>query len=245
MHIYYHVLLQAGGSMQLTSPWHRELVAMQQHVAKIQHEDEDQGATINESMDLLMRMRSQAQSSAAVSASPGHPGDDVSGSYSENVPEENSPSQLPMDERDTVCFGDACGESDVPPAVAPHLHVRHAKQQDGITSSDGQQCSSIVHADDSNGTAVANTAAALLPSGVFRRPLQMRQALPLKTCYVDLEMHLLPLPDCKSIDGKFWHCSGCNLASRQKKQLFCVLSQLVESIEVYERRWSDGVFSFE
>jgi hypothetical protein len=157
--------------MQLTSPWHRELVAMQQHVAKIQHEDEDQGATINESMDLLMRMRSQAQSSAAasaspVSASPGHPGDDVSGSYSENVPEENSPSQLPMDERDTVCFGDAYGESDVPPAVAPHMHVPHAKQQDGITSSDGQQCSSTVH-DDANGTAVANTAAALLPSGVF------------------------------------------------------------------------------
>jgi hypothetical protein len=159
------VVLQAGGSMQLASPWRRELVAMQQHADKIQHEDEDQGATINESMDLLMRMRSQAQSTAAAGATPG---DDASGSDAENVPEENLPIHFPMDEHDTVCCGDADSELDTALTVAPHMHVPHAEQQNCMAAQ-VQQGNTAVH-EDGSATAVTDTAVGLSPSGVCSTP---------------------------------------------------------------------------
>ena len=154
-----HGVLQGGTTLQMPSPWRRDMVALQSDLNKVQHEDEDQGAAITKSLDQLMRMRSQAQSSVAAGAptSPGSASGYASGSDAENipdknvlhtsdsdaenVPDENAVGRVPLDEDDTVCYGGSQG--------APVSHGGSAMHGEGDASD------------------VGATEVALAPSGAF------------------------------------------------------------------------------
>ena len=127
-------VLQVGGSVQMPSPWRRDMAALQTDLYKVQHEDEDQGAAITQSLDRLMRMRSQAQSSVAAgaSASPGAAFGYASGSDAENSPAENAPEQCSMDADDTVRYGDSRCEQG---AAVVHEHLAET-EVDGAFSDD-------------------------------------------------------------------------------------------------------------
>lgn len=148
--------------MHMPSPWRGEVTAMAQHADQLQHQDEDQGAAITKSMETLMRMRSQAQRSAAAGDLPGSPGD-ASGSDAENVPDKNVLDRFPMDEHehatvpegnaleaftldehDTVCYADGDSEPDTVQADDPHMHVPHAEE--GVAAEAPVESSANAHA---------------------------------------------------------------------------------------------------